>query len=342
MRSATRTTYGSDSESNELDLRDWPLLDSDRYQVSREYARGGIGRILLAKDKRLDRLVAIKVLLNPDSRAEARFFREALLTARLQHPAIVPVHDAGRSPDGKPLYAMKLISGRSLAVVIDEAHTLMQRLAILPNVLAVADAMAYAHAQKVIHRDLKPSNVLVGPFGETIVIDWGLAADLSGNTLSGEEVATPYQMATLGVTVAGAVLGTPPYMPPEQAIGRSVDERADVYSLGAILYHLLCGRPPFGGATSAEMLKQIKTERPVPLEQRQTDVPRELAAIVRKAMSQHPGDRYATAKELSEDLRRFQTGQLVGAHSYSAWMLLARRLRRHRAPALVAAVLLAV
>ncbi|MCA9676413.1 MAG: serine/threonine protein kinase, partial [Myxococcales bacterium] len=155
-----------------------PRVDRSRYQVSGELARGGLGRILRARDRHLDRTVALKEMLGGGPEPERRFVREALITARLEHPSIVPVHDAGRGDDGAPFYAMKLVRGRPLADVAAAATTTAQRLALVPTVLAVADALAYAHSEKVIHRDLKPHNVLVGEFGETVVIDWGLAKDL--------------------------------------------------------------------------------------------------------------------------------------------------------------------
>src|SRR5713101_2543300 len=233
-------------ELESLDASVWPVIDGERYNVAGEHARGGLGRILEAIDRRLDRPVAVKELLNVDRRAEARFVREALVTARLQHPSIVPIHEVGRWPSGEPFYTMKMVEVRSLGEVIREKRSLEERLSLLPNVIAVSDAIAYAHSQRVIHRDLKPSNVLIGPFGETVVIDWGLASDLSeAHRLPEESAISPYRIETSGLTVAGTVMGTPEYMPSEQAHGDAVDERADVYAIRAILYHLLAGAPPY-------------------------------------------------------------------------------------------------
>src|SRR5689334_7033248 len=157
-----------------------PVVEPRSYEIAGEVGRGGIGRVLRACDTRLNRPVAIKELLGSAGEvAEERFVREALLTARLQHPSIVPLYEAGRWPSGAPFYAMKLVTGRSLEEVIAESRTLEQRLALLPHVLAATEAMAYAHSEQIIHRDLKPANVLVGAFGETVVIDWGLAKDLA-------------------------------------------------------------------------------------------------------------------------------------------------------------------
>src|SRR5579862_7505721 len=152
-----------------------PDVVPDRYALGEEIGRGGLGAVVRAKDRNLGRQVAIKALHASGGSAQRRFVREALITARLEHPSIVPVHDAGRWPDGSPFYAMKLVRGRPLAAVIDATTSLAARLALVPTVLAVCDAVAYAHSERVVHRDLKPHNVLVGEFGETVVIDWGLA-----------------------------------------------------------------------------------------------------------------------------------------------------------------------
>ncbi|WPB81598.1 serine/threonine-protein kinase [Archangium violaceum] len=322
--------------------RTLPVVEPSRYTVAGELARGGIGRILRARDVQLDRPVAIKEMLAPAREAEPRFVAEALVTARLQHPSIVPVYEAGRWPGGEPFYAMKLVSGRSLADVISERKTLEERLALLPHVLAVAEAMAYAHSERIIHRDLKPANVLVGEFGETVVIDWGLAKDLSrehGAESGGDSTpATP--AVDSGLTRVGTVMGTPAYMPPEQAAGHSVDERADVYALGAILYHLLAGTRPYEGKTSEQVLQRVVGGPPPPLSQRQKHIPVDLLAIVTKAMARDSAARYATARELAEDLRRFQTGQIVGAYRYSRTELLRRFMRRYQAAVMVTGVAL--
>ncbi len=322
------------------------VIPRDEYAALEPFARGGIGRILRARDRNLHRPVALKELLSPSRRAEQRFVREALLTARLQHPGIVPSYQAGRWPSGEPFYAMKLVAGRSLAERIEAATSFHERLALLPRAVALADAVAYAHSQRIIHRDLKPENVLLGDFGETVVIDWGLAKDLSAPETDAPDLdeAHPQALSTdsRGLTVVGTVMGTPVYMPPEQASGEPVDERADVYSLGAILYHLIAGAPPFSGASAAEILLQVTGEGPRRIEEVQPGIPRELATIIRKAMSQRPEDRYPSARELADDLRRFQAGQLVASHHYGAAERLRRLIRRYRAPLAGAAAALAL
>lgn len=309
------------------------------YRLEGEVARGGMGRILLARDRRLDRMVALKELhADAGPGARGRFVREAFVTARLQHPAIVPVYEAGRWPGGLPFYAMKLVEGRSLDAVIRGCGDLGARLALLPHFIAVAEAVAYAHGQRVVHRDLKPANVLVGPFGETVVVDWGLARVL--DQAEAVEPDSARGAAPLdGRTVTGTVLGTPHFMPPEQARGEAVDERADVYALGAMLYFLLTGAPPHAGTSNAEVLASAAGRPPEGVERREPEAPADLVAIVNKAMAPEPSDRYPTARELAGDLRRFQTGQLVSAYRYSTRELLRRFLRRHRAAVLVAAAL---
>ena len=314
-----------------------PTVEREHYEVEGECARGGLGRILQARDVRLERTVAIKELLATTERAAARFVREALVSARLQHPAIVPVYEAGRWPNGELFYTMKMISGRSLKEAIEETKTLDDRLALLPNVISVADAIAYAHGQRIIHRDLKPANILIGPFGETVVIDWGLAKDLTKPQEEPESIETaPLYLKGNDLTIAGAVMGTPQYMPPEQARGEAVDERADVYTLGAVLYHLLAGASPYEGDTASDILASVLRQPPTPLEERQPGIPQDLVTIVRKSMAYRKEERYPSARELAEDLRRFQTGQLVSAHEYSSLTLFKRWLRRYRTSVAVA------
>lgn len=311
------------------------MVSRDRYALGGEIAQGGIGRVFQASDRRLERHVALKQLLDPSPEHEARFLREALVTARLQHPAIVPVYDVGRFPDGEIFYAMKLVTGRSLGDIVQESDSFDKRLALLPHVIAVAEAIAYAHSERIVHRDLKPANVLIGPFGETVVIDWGIAKDLreqeelKAKQTSTEEMGT-FGDASTSLTMAGSVLGTPGYMPPEQAEGSPVDERADVYALGAILYYVLAGIAPYDGKSGFEVLTRVLTEAPPDLSTRERRVPGDLLAIVRKAMARDAQERYPTANEFAHDLRRFQTGQIVGAYHYSRRERAYRFAQKHR------------
>jgi WD40 repeat protein/predicted Ser/Thr protein kinase len=363
---ATRTL--AESEPGEPRVARPPLaaVEQGAYLVAGEIGRGGLGQVLEAWDTRLDRRVAVKRLHSGGREAEARFAREARLTARLQHPGVVPVYEAGQWPNGEPYYAMQFISGRSLRELLDERRSLDDRLALLPSVISVAETMAYAHSMGILHRDLKPSNVLVGAFGETIVIDWGLAkslgpdepaqADGEGSDAGNGDPAAAAEGARdrdpgdghrrpeppESLTRVGTILGTPAYMPPEQASGQQVDLRADVYALGAILYHLLAGAPPHSPSAPDQGLAAAQQSSPPPLAEREPGVPPDLLAIVEKAMARAVDDRYPSAAQMAEDLRRFQTGQLVRAHHY-AWVTLVRRwIRRNVLVVAVSGVALAL
>src|SRR6188474_2886254 len=175
------TSEGPSVERPPTSTPDAERRSPQRYQIICEHGRGGLGRVSRAFDRDLGRDVALKELIARTSTSEIRFLREALITARLEHPGIVPVHEAGRWPDGTPFYAMKLVAGRPLRELIAERTTVAERIGLLHHVIAVADAIAYAHGRNIIHRDLKPANVIVGDFGETIVIDWGLAKELNSD-----------------------------------------------------------------------------------------------------------------------------------------------------------------
>lgn len=295
--------------------------DPHRYDVMEEHGRGGIGRVLRVRDKDLDRIVALKELQRNSRVAEARFIREALITAKLQHPGIVPIHEAGRWPDGRPFYSMKLVEGRSLKQKIADCTNMEQRLSLLPNLLSVADAVAYAHSQGVIHRDLKPSNVVVGAYGETVVIDWGLAKRIDEPSEAQSSNKHPYRSTgSDGLTVAGSVIGTPGYMAPEQARGEPADERSDVFALGAILREILLH------PHAAHLRKNERT------------IPKELFAICRRASANDRDARYDSALSFARDLRSFLEGGLVGAHRYTLPHLARRWIRQHRSAAAISAL----
>jgi WD40 repeat protein/tRNA A-37 threonylcarbamoyl transferase component Bud32 len=316
-----------------------PVVEPARYEREGEVGHGGIGTVQRARDTRLGRTVAIKELLEPGG--EARFIREALVTARLEHPGIVPVHDAGRWPTGEPFYAMKLVEGQTLAALIKKADGPAGRLALVPNILAVAEALGYAHSRGVIHRDVKPHNVIVGEFGETVLIDWGLARGASDD--SPEPIAPP--LADAEATVAGDVVGTPAYMSPEQARAEALGPETDVYSVGVMLYQVISGKMPHRTLTGdiSKLIAAIARGEVTPLEEIVRDVPADLLVIVRKAMASDRTARYPTAAELADDLRRFTTGKLVSARVYTTWDLVRRWLGRHRAlVAVIAGALLTV
>jgi len=223
----------------------------------------------------------------------------------------VPVHDAGTLPDGSPFYVMRKVSGRPLEQLVSDAKPLAKRLALLPQMLATANAVAHAHARGVLHRDLKPSNILVGPLGETVVIDWGLAKVID----EPDDPSDPFARATDDVhTRAGTIVGTPGFMPPEQLRGEPVDARSDVYALGATLYFVLARRPPHVGQTGDEMITAALAGPPTPIGTLVPGVPRELATIVDKALAYDRGARYRDAGGVAEELDRFLKGQLVASH----------------------------
>jgi serine/threonine protein kinase len=313
-----------------------PDLDGTKYRLVSELGRGGMGDVWLAVDTALGREIALKVSRVVDRTGElaARLRREARVVARLEHPAIVPVHDVGTLPDGRVFYAMKVVRGKPLDAWLEE--TSRPRGEVLRLFAAMADAIAFAHARGVIHRDLKPQNVMVGAFGEVLVMDWGLAknlgapVDASAPDLRLDDEADAGELAVAdtrpadgggGATLEGAVLGTPGFMAPEQARGEvsRLDARTDVFALGAILYTVLAGREPFRGASADEVMRRVISAAPAPLE-----APKPLSAIAMRALAKAPEDRYASAEEMAADIRRFLDGERVLAHRES---LLDRGLR---------------
>jgi len=318
-----------------------------RYTQLGEYGRGGMARVLLVYDDYLAREVALKELFpsaaSGDASAQlsparlampiiARFLQEARITGQLEHPAIVPVYELGYRKDGTLYYTMKLVRGKTLAQAIKETHTLRERLELLPHFVDLCHAIAYAHSRHVIHRDIKPYNVMVGEFGETVVLDWGLAkstdkydvhADGLAETIVALRTGDPAQIQK---TLYGHALGTPSYMPPEQAKGQldAVGERSDVYSLGAVLYEILTGKPPYEGTSAQDIIRKVLSEAPVPPAQAAPDAPPELAAICARALRKESVERYQSARELAEDIERFQSGSLVQAYEYG----IAEHLRR--------------
>jgi hypothetical protein len=317
--------------------------DTARYTFEAVFAEGGLGRIRRAYDHRLQRYVAVKEMREPlaGSASGSRFEREALLTARLEHPAIVSVQDMGTHPGGEPYYCMRLVDGESLHALVRGQETLADRLALLGHVIAVADALAYAHDKGVIHRDLKPANILVGAFGETVVIDWGLAKDLATDkSASGHRPVALVPEQSADLTLTGEFMGTLPFMPPEQADSGRTDTRADVYAIGAILYFVVSGEMPYGNMPAVDMLGALLAGPPPDLSTRAPGLPEDLLAIVRKAMAYRADDRYPSAKELAADLHRFAAGRMVSARPYSPIGLLRHHVRRHRAIVAVASAAL--
>lgn len=323
-----------------------------------ELGHGGIGRVLAVRDRHLGREVAFKELLDPEGTVEAgrsqdgavdlagvsaagvRFLREARVTGQLEHPNIVPVYELGCREDGTLYYTMKLVRGRTLAEVLREAGTLKDRLDLLTRFQDLCHAIAYAHSRGVIHRDIKAANVMVGEFGETLVLDWGLAK-VRGLA---EEVARGQVPAMPSVTLDGSLLGTPHHMSPEQAVGdlERVDERTDVWALGTVLYELLTGRKPFRGDSTWDVLEEIRTRPVQPPRALDPQVPAELESICLKALQRDLDQRYADARELAAEIEKYLSGARVSAHEYTSWEHLRRFAAKNRAAFLGAAAVFLV
>ena len=308
------------------EVSDWPDLAGTRYEALGVLGRGGMGTVYRARDRELQREVAIKVMgpVEAGDGTVARLRNEARVLARLEHPGLVPVHDIGTLPDGRLYYVMRLVRGRRLD---EHARQERSRPALLRLFERVCEAVAFAHAHGVLHRDLKPANVMVGPFGEVLVLDWGLAKQVeTGVPDAAASSARPEAPAGVGApaplvdaptrTQRGTVLGTPGYMAPEQARGDvdGLDQRADVYALGVVLRFLL--------------------------EARAEPIPRALQAITGKAGAADPAERYPTVTALAADVARFLSAEPVEAHPERLPERLGRLLSKHRVPvALVAAYL---
>jgi tRNA A-37 threonylcarbamoyl transferase component Bud32/WD40 repeat protein len=325
-----------------------------RYALRSEIARGAMGRIVSAWDDDLRREVALKIQRGPvdDARMRRRFLEEAQIAAQLDHPGIVPVHEVGADADGRPYFAMQLVRGRDLGQIlaaVKAGEPEWTRTRVLGVLLRVCEAMAFAHERGVVHRDLKPANVMVGRFGETYVMDWGLAhvrgpaaASVADAAVADAAVATVRQeiAAEAGdsalLTRCGDVLGTPAYMAPEQAAGgAAVAPALDVYSLGAILYHLLAGELPYAAhARSADdLLAAVRAGPPPPLPE---TVPPELRAIQERAMARAPAERYATMQDFGDDLRAFLDVRIVRAYATGPFAELRKWVARNRALATLA------
>ncbi|MBX3161196.1 MAG: serine/threonine protein kinase [Deltaproteobacteria bacterium] len=321
-----------------------PAPRSERYRLGRELGRGGMGRVVEAFDTQLGRSVALKEVLPPKSGVATgthrRFAREVQLTARLEHPSIVPLYDSGIGPEGRPYYVMRRVEGRPLDELISRARSLDERLTLIPNVLGAIDAVAHAHERGVIHRDIKPQNILVGKLGETVVIDWGLAKVIGEADSLRPDDDAPYEPSPADSlrTQIGSVFGTPGFMAPEQARGEELGTQGDVYALGAVLYQLLGGQPPHAGNSATEVIERTSKHEVKRLDQVAPGVPADLVTIVGKALALESAARYPDAGALADDVRRFLDGQLVAAHSYTKRQRLARFVRRHRAALSVLAV----
>lgn len=336
-----------------LSIANDPDFGDTKYRIVEEISRGGMGTVYRAHDTELNREIAIKVLscLVVDSALAQRMVREAQIIARLEHPGIVPVHDVGLLADGRVFYAMKLVRGSRLDEYAGRHESIKDR---LRKFQAVCEAVAFAHAHSVIHRDLKPANIMIGSFGEVLVLDWGVAKIVSSpRAQSGlseaDTLPLPGPRGALALadekpsgshdhdavvpgetdTAHGTIIGTPLYMSPEQARGEiaRLDERSDVYSLGAILYFLLTNQAP-GKASAAEpAAEQLLLRRPRELNPK-TSKPAE--AVCWKALAPLPEGRYASAGELAGEVANLIDDEPVTAYRENAFERSGRWLGKNR------------
>ena len=308
-------------EAETLDLPVHPDYDFEAI-----LARGGMGTIYRAIDRKLHRPVAMKVLEESRTPWITRFGLEATITARLQHPNIVPVHDYGELEDGRRFYTMKLVEGRPLSQVIREAHATTESdiglSALLRFLCQVCDAMDHAHSQGVIHRDLKPSNIMIGDFNQVWLLDWGLVRRVTADDVD-REASQPAHAppGDSDTSRAGEVVGTPAYMAPELAseVQPEWSQAGDVYAIGAVLLEILTGRPPYPGEPPDRIIGHLRSGVTPEVRNGAWAIPRPLASVVRKAMTHDPAGRYGSAGALAADVRCWMDGVPVAAHRES-WL----------------------
>jgi serine/threonine-protein kinase len=323
-----------------------------RYRPVRPHAKGGLGEVLVAQDDELNRAVALKRIRDryaDDAASRQRFLREAEVTARLQHPGVVPVYGLTWDDRGRPCYAMRLVEGETLSDAIGRFHAAarppqqvifegIEFRQLLQRLVQVCNTIAYAHSRGIVHRDLKPQNIMLGKFAETLVVDWGLAKPFDrsdADRVGMEETLTP---ASDGgeATEVGQAVGTPAYMSPEQADGDSPSPASDIFGLGATLYALLTGQALYQGR-AAVALERAKRRDFTPPRKLWPGVPAALEAVCLKALAHRPAERYASAKELADDLERWLADEPVHAHP-EPWAVRARRWAKRHRPLVVAAV----
>jgi serine/threonine-protein kinase len=343
--------------------------EGQRFRILRPHARGGLGAVFVALDAELNREVALKQILDhhaDDPTSRARFLTEAEITGGLEHPGIVPVYGLGTYANGRPFYAMRLIRGESLKSAIEHFHGEPGRVSagskskaktrgadasppafrqLLRRFIDVCNAMEYAHSRGILHRDLKPANVILGKHGETLIVDWGLAKPVGRREPGGpsdERTLIPSSASGSAETLPGSALGTPAYMSPEQAAGAldRLGPWTDVYSLGATLFGLLTGQPPFQGDDVGAVLQAVQKGAFPPPRRLDSLVAPALEAICLKAMALLPEDRYASPRALADDVERWMADEPVAARRDPVWERARRWMRGHRPVVAAASALL--
>jgi serine/threonine protein kinase len=338
-----------------------PLVGG-RFEVVRPHAKGGMGLVSVARDRELDREIALKEIqprFTRDAATTARFELEARVTGKLEHPGIVPVYSRGQRSDGRPFYAMRFVTGQSLQQAIDEFHAVdkpgrdprersLALRQLLRRFVDVCNTIGFAHAKGFLHRDIKPANVMLGAFGETLVVDWGLAKEMGAKEakLVAPDVPTSISAGETdetreGFTHYGQAMGTPAFMSPEQAAGQwdITGVASDVYSLGAMLYAILTGSPPFAGP-SKEVITKVQRGEYTPLKLVKGNVPAALDAVCRKAMALKIADRYPTAMALANDVEHWLADEPVSCYREPLTVRAMRWAKRHRTGVSAAAALL--
>lgn len=335
------------------------LRSVGRYVVVRHLAKGGMGDVSVALDTELDREVALKEIQQryvSDESRRSRFLLEATVTGKLEHPGIVPVYSVGQSIDGRPFYVMRLIEGKSLHAAIEEFHQdtrqsgkpTIEFRQLLGRFKDACFAVEYAHSRGVLHRDIKPENIMVGNYGETLVVDWGLAkvvGRLEQHQHEGKRISVDDTIAGHLPTQAGSAIGTPVFMSPEQAEGKhhELTSSTDVYSLGATLYMLLTGTTPFSVATSGNievLLNQVRSgdfRKPRDLK---SSLPAPLESICLKAMARDPQDRYQSCREFAEDIERYLGDEPIDSHRDTMFDMASRQMRRDPGSTIMVSILI--
>ena len=289
------------------------VLGHDRFAIAGELGRGGMGIVYEADDQQFGRRVALKSVTRKSASLERRFVTESIVTANLEHPGVAPVYERGFDSEGMPFYTMRLVRGRTLSEEVASRRTIATRLELLPEVIRVAQTLAFAHEHGVVHRDVKPDNVIVGDHGDTVLLDWGIARVRGMPLITDDETGSSQQDETR----MGAVIGTPAYMAPEQARGEidKIDERTDVFALGALLYHVLTGEPPFRTEPGTDPLTKARDADAPPLRSAAPKAPGALRDIVERAMHADAGERFQSAGEVAAALEGFINDKVAGRES---------------------------